>query len=134
MYVIRSAASFGYKTGIAGLEFETSAAERASWHARPKWRPRVRATRSAISHFILGDLLAPGQTAFAAMMDGKSAIVRLDNAALFKLAPHISEDELHALLNDKRDLIALAAERLVEDGFWTDTDQGPEILVTAIDL
>lgn len=94
----------------------------------------MRATRSAIRHFILGDLLAPGQAAFAAMMDGQSAIVRLDNAALFKLGTRISEDELAGLLNDKRDLIALAAERLVEDGFWTDTDQGPEILVTAIDL
>jgi len=94
----------------------------------------MRATRPAIRQFTLGDLLAPGQAAFAALMDDQSAIVRLDNAALFKLAANISEDELPVLLNDKRDVIALAAQRLIEDGFWTETEQGPEILVTAIDL
>lgn len=94
----------------------------------------MRVTQPVIHEFQLGELIVPAHAAFSASMNGRPAIVRLDSAALFRLAPRLSEEALPELLYEKRDLIEFAAKRLVDDGFWTETDDGPEVLVTAIDF
>lgn len=71
---------------------------------------------------------------FRATIDGRSAIIELDNGALFKLTEHATPNGLVTILDRKRDQIVDAAQRLVEKGHFIERGGTIEVVVTALDL
>ncbi|KKC24378.1 hypothetical protein [Sphingomonas sp. SRS2] len=71
---------------------------------------------------------------FHASIDGRRALIELDNGAVFKLAERGGGRSLAAMLDKKQPQIIDAAQRLVEKGHFAERDGALEIVVTALDL
>lgn len=71
---------------------------------------------------------------FRATIDGRNAVIELDNGALFRLTEHATPNGLITILERKRDQIIEAAQRLVEKGHFSQRGDHIEVIVTAIDL
>jgi hypothetical protein len=71
---------------------------------------------------------------FMASVSGQPAVVRLDRAAMFKLAEDAEHEALASLLNFQRPRIREAAQRLFDQGSFRELGGDVEILVTAQDL
>ncbi|WP_149521855.1 hypothetical protein [Sphingomonas montanisoli] len=62
-------------------------------------------------------------------------IVRFDVAALAALAGRVGPgDAVTEALRARAPAIKAAAQDLLAGGYWTETDDGIEILITALDL
>ncbi|TZG25736.1 hypothetical protein [Sphingomonas montanisoli] len=73
--------------------------------------------------------------AFVGKIDNRTLIVRFDVAALAKVAGKVGSGESVArALQARAPAIQAAAQTLLKGGFWTETEDGIEILVTALDL
>jgi hypothetical protein len=71
---------------------------------------------------------------FHASIDGRRALIELDNGALFKLVGNSGGPALATISDQKQPLIVDAARRLVEKGHFAERDGALEVVVTALDL
>lgn len=73
--------------------------------------------------------------AFVGQIDGHKLLIRFDVAALAQIAGRVGSGKAIARsLQARAPVIKAAAQTLLKGGFWTETDDGLEILVTALDL
>jgi len=73
--------------------------------------------------------------AFLGQIDGRELIIRFDLAALARIAGEVGAGETVAkALRERAPAIKNAAQALLKDGFWTETENGIEVLITSLDL
>lgn len=73
--------------------------------------------------------------AFVGRINDRKVTIQFDTAALAKVAGTVGSGETVArALRARAPAIRAAAQTLLKGGFWTETEDGIEILVTALDL
>ena len=79
-------------------------------------------------------ILNKGRPHFEAVADNQPIIILIDTSAIMALTGGGKVDVYGSTLERQRDRIHAAAQRLWSDGFTTEAEGSPALLVTALDL